>query len=507
MRKNYQKKIATLIVISIFLFQNFSYINAQLLPIKPRTIVTTDGEIDDQDSFIRFLLYSNEFNVEGLVYTSSEWHYKGDGKGTTFISEMPMTKKLYGTRTELRWIGTQWMQNLIDKYAMVYQNLVKNDKGYPTPTYLKSIIRVGNIDFEGEMNHNTEGSDLIKNILLDNKPGPVYILTWGGTNTAARALKEIEDEYKNTPQWKTIYKKVSNKAILYEILDQDATYTTYVEPHWPDIRVVYNAHQFWCLAYPWKQVVPLELQNYLDGKWFAKNIKFNHGTLASSYFLWGDGQKIQGDPDNVQGDTAAARKAGMDQYDFISEGDSPSFLYLINTGLRNREDPAYGGWGGRFVASKTNSRLWEDGKEITDYNPYTKIQDAAFPQTRWTGEIQNDFAARAEWCVKSYKDCNHPPVVKITGPKNLTAKPGQKIKLSGTASDPDGNEVTYHWWQYAEAGTYPEKIEIQDGDSQNASITIPKDVKPGQNIQIVLEVKDNGAPQLTRYGRIVIAIK
>ena len=47
----------------------------------PRTIVTTDGELDDVDSFIRMLLYSNEYKVEGLIISSSQWHYKGDGKG------------------------------------------------------------------------------------------------------------------------------------------------------------------------------------------------------------------------------------------------------------------------------------------------------------------------------------------------------------------------------------------------------------------------------------------
>src|SRR5215203_5929469 len=73
---------------------------------RPRTIVTTDGEVDDQDSFIRLLLYSNEFNIQGLVYSSSQWHYKGDGKGTLFTSKMRSTKERYGTRANLRWPGT-----------------------------------------------------------------------------------------------------------------------------------------------------------------------------------------------------------------------------------------------------------------------------------------------------------------------------------------------------------------------------------------------------------------
>src|SRR5689334_7269329 len=118
---------------------------------KPRTIVTTDGEVDDIDSFIRMLLYSNEFALEGLVYSSSQWHYAGDGKGTLFTSEMPFTARRYGTRTSLRWAGTQWIQSLIGKYGEVYKNLSLHANGYPTPEYLLNLVHIGNIDFEGEM--------------------------------------------------------------------------------------------------------------------------------------------------------------------------------------------------------------------------------------------------------------------------------------------------------------------------------------------------------------------
>ena len=58
---------------------------------RPRTIVTTDGEVDDMDTFMRFLLYSNEFDIEGIVYSASQWHYAGDGQGTLFTSEMEST--------------------------------------------------------------------------------------------------------------------------------------------------------------------------------------------------------------------------------------------------------------------------------------------------------------------------------------------------------------------------------------------------------------------------------
>ena len=241
---------------------------------KVRTIVTTDGEVDDIDSFIRYLLLSNEFETLGLVITSSQWHYAGDGKGTKFISELPTTKNLYGERTELRWPGTDWIYEYIDLYEEVFPNLKIHDPDYPEPDYLRSIVKIGNIEFEGEMEKVTDGSEFIKNILLDDDTTQIYLQVWGGTNTIARALKSIEDIYKSTPEWQTIYDKVAQKVVIYTILDQDATYRKYIGPKWPDVKVLYNAAQFWSLAYPWPRVVPEELQQHLDGLWFKDEYTF-----------------------------------------------------------------------------------------------------------------------------------------------------------------------------------------------------------------------------------------
>lgn len=44
---------------------------------KPRIIVTSDGEIDDECSLVRFLLYANEWNIEGIITSSSQYHWHG----------------------------------------------------------------------------------------------------------------------------------------------------------------------------------------------------------------------------------------------------------------------------------------------------------------------------------------------------------------------------------------------------------------------------------------------
>ena len=474
---------------------------------KTRTIVTTDGELDDVDSFIRMLLYANEYNVEGLIISSSQWHYKGDGKGTKFTSEMDMTKRIYGERTELRWPGEQWIYDLVDAYSKVYPNLKKHAPDYPTGAYLRSLIRIGNIEFEGEMQKNTEGSDFIKKKLLDETTEPIYLQVWGGTNTIARALKSIEEEYSNKPNWKAIYQKVSRKAIIYAILDQDATYKKYISVKWPEVKIFYNSNQFWSFAYFWKRAVPQQLHYLLEGK-FMTNIIHNKGDLTKMYYSYGDGNPPKGEIDDIYSSMEKAKKnqwGSFTQYDFISEGDSPAFLLLVDVGLGNLKAPQYGGWGGRLVQSKTQPSRWEDGTETAEFNPYTQKQrDSAYAQVRWMEAIQKDFAVRADWCVKEYKNANHAPSVKLLHANNLTAKSNQNVLLKGKATDPDGDKLTYKWWQYYEVGTYKGNIDIDNDDTANPSFKMPNDIEKGETIHVILEVSDTREFNLTRYQRVII---
>ncbi len=473
---------------------------------KPRTIVTTDGELDDVDSFIRMLLYANEYNVEGLIISSSQWHYKGDGKGTKFISEMEMTKNLYGERTELRWPGEQWIYDLVDAYTKVYPNLKKHAEGYPTGEHLRSLIRIGNIDFEGDMEKNTEGSDFIKKKLLDNTTEPIYLQVWGGTNTIARALKSIEEEYSQKSNWKSIYQKVSKKAIIYAILDQDATYKKYISVKWPDVKIFYNSKQFWSFAYFWKRAVPQQLHYLLEGK-FMTNIIHDRGPLTKMYYSYGDGNPPKGEIDDIYSSMEKAKKnmwGSFTQYDFISEGDSPAFLHLVDVGLGNLNSPQNGGWGGRLVQSKTQPNRWEDGAETAEFNPYTAKTDTAYAQVRWMAAIQWDFAARADWCVKDFKDANHAPKVSLLHANVLNAKPNQKVVLKGKTTDPDGDKLTYKWWQYEEVGTYKGSVTLTNNNSLTTAVTIPADIKKGETIHLILEVTDNKTTPLTRYQRVII---
>lgn len=477
---------------------------------KPRTIVTTDGEIDDVDSFIRMLLMANEFELEGLVYSSSMWHYKGDGRGTLFTSEMDMTKEMYGAKTDLRWPGTTWMQELIAEYKKVYPTLKTHAEGFPSPKQLRSMIYVGNIDFEGEMDKVTKGSEYIRKKLLDDDTDPLYLQVWGGTNTIARSLKSIEEQYRGKPEWEGIYKKVCDKAILYTILDQDATYRNYIAPNWPDIKVYYNEKQFWCLAYAWKRAVAPALHPYLEGKFMESHIIANHGPLTKKYYSYGDGQAQPGDDEHIHGDPAKLENAhwgSFGKFDFISEGDSPAYFHLVDVGLNSLEHPEYGGWGGRLKQSESLPNRWQDGEAVADFNPITQQIDLAYPQTRWLEALQLEFAARADWCVKPYEEANHPPEVHLGHKAQLEVTPGETISLKAEASDPDGDSLAYDWWQYGEVDSYPGQVDIIHSYMPSPSVQIPDDIGAGETIHIIVAVTDGQFPNLTRYQRVILTAR
>jgi hypothetical protein len=99
-------------------------------------------------------------------------------------------------------------------------------------------------------------------------------------------------------------------------------------------------------------------------------------------------------------------------------------------------------------------------------------------------------------------------VVKLAHAQDLKVRPGQTVSLSAKGTkDPDGDALTCRWWQYKEADTYEETIDIIDVGKEDASFTVPDDAREGTAIHVICEVTDSGAPPLTRYRRVVVEIE
>lgn len=470
-----QKFLFLFFLLSHFITTGF----AQQHSTKPRVIVITDGEADDRASMVRFLLTSNDFDVEGIINTSSQFHWEG-GKGWNEFHKVT------------------WVKDYIDLYAQVYENLKLHDPEYPSPDYLLSKWKVGNISAVGEDSIRTEGAELIAKVLLDESDSrPVWLQAWGGSNTISRALKIIQEDHPEKMA------EVAKKTRLFLIWEQDETYQNYIRPNWEHFNIpTIISDQFDCMAYIWPKVLPDSIRTYFEKDWITENIIENNGPLCQVY-------------ENNNGA-------------FNAEGDTPSFLYNIPNGLRNMESPDFGGWGGRYV--KVRNNVWMDPLPDSTYsrpegrwgfeNSWSKkmehdtlpekvaIRTAYFkPIWRWMPAIQNDFAARADWCVKDYDSANHHPIVILKNtPLNIEARPGEKICLDGSSSkDPDGDKLNFKWWNYREAGTY-EGRKIKGSDSSKFEMTIPSDAEPGDSIHMILEVTDSGNPPLTRYARVIILV-
>lgn len=195
---------------------------------------------------------------------------------------------------------------------------------------------------------------------------------------------------------------------------------------------------------------------------------------------------------------------------WIGEGDDFTYMNMLGNGLRAYEAGTYGGWGGReltekqpnaFSMSATDTSQQAMVAALGSINKHTNAYPDFFPPA------QRDFAARLKWSVThEYSGANHAPVVKIEGPLNVLASPGETIKLNGAVSDPDGNKTDIKWWQF-QVGTYPRKISISNDNNARLKLLIPKDAATGQTIHIVLEVNDNGSPALTAYQRVIITVK
>ena len=163
---------------------------------KPRTVVMHDPELDDQNTLIRYMLYSNAFDTQGLIYQSGNIHWAGDGQGTVYTGENSEHVRMGITEPLTNWRWPEeltFIEEIVEAYAEAYPNLSVHAEGYPDPEELQSRIYVGNIKWPGDISEDTPGSELVKSLLLDDNPCPVWLLTGAGQSTFGRALLSIEE--------------------------------------------------------------------------------------------------------------------------------------------------------------------------------------------------------------------------------------------------------------------------------------------------------------------------
>jgi len=296
---------------------------------------TMKSDPDDMQSMVRFLLYANEFDIEGLIASAG-----------TFALEAHKKNIL----------------EVLDEYGKVVGNLRRHDPNYPTADYLRSVTFEGrgrnhglNIqwgrdkqpytDILGE-GLDSEASQAIMAAADKPDPRPIWIGVWGGPREIAQAVWDVKNT-RSEAELKTFISKLRIFLIAY----QDATHGWLMD-EFPELFIIDSRRTYQGMFGGDDPVSNLA--------WVNEHVRHNHGPLGDLY------------PPEGMGCTG------------VCEGDSPTFLYWVsaNRGINDPEDPSQPSWGGQYTR-KRNTNHYVDGP-----GPSSII--------RWRKDYQTEFQERAD---------------------------------------------------------------------------------------------------------------
>ncbi|KAF4958751.1 hypothetical protein FSARC_10942 [Fusarium sarcochroum] len=454
--------------------------------VKPRLFVLTDiaNEPDDAQSLVRLMTYAHEFRIQGLIATTSIW-----------LNDTTRADQIL---------------DIIDAYEQVLPNLQVHASGWPKPSHIRSIVGSGlplyGMDGVGQ-GKDSEGSRLLIQAVdaASASDEPIYIPIWGGASVLAQALW-----YVNATRTSSEIQHFVSQIRAYAISDQDNT-GVWIRRNWPQLFYIASIHHFnrYAIA-AWGGMAGDAYYHFPSHKaskavispdWIKKNIQ-DVGVLGSRY------------PDA----------------DFIFEGDTPSFLYMIPNGLSDPEHPEWGSWGGRYGPVNYGEGHYADSVDTITHQDGTISMGQHVTVWRWREAFQNDFAARMQWSVTNeFTGAQHPPITVVNEDRSRSvikrlATPGETIVLDASNScDPDGEDegLTYKWWQYKEPSSNnnnPKRdvatLQLDAADTARVTVTIPSSEelrRVGRNthpeedkhLHLILEVSDG---KLTSYRRVTFSV-
>ncbi len=444
------RKTCLLPALILFLFFTNS-ITSNAAPLKPRLVVLTDistYETDDWESMTRLLAHADLFEIEGLFVSNG--------------ASLPRT-------VNKDFINL--VHGVVDAYEKDLPNLMKRSNqvghdfddtmqelGYwPSAQYLRDLTMFGSlvagVNALGEDNDSPGSNLIIKLADETNDSRPIWVTVWGAGNTLAQSIWRIKQD--RSPEE---LKAFLNKVRIYTIFDQDKGAGGSTHPWMRNVAgsdlLFVNDTKAWMMHNGMGKSNWSQYATHIQG----------HGALGEQY------------PKNTVG----------------VEGDTPSFLYLMPTGLNNPDVPSQCSWSGVYKHDANN--LWQPADACGQY--FQRFYPAAF----------NNFAARMDWAKNGAGNRN--PVVVIDGDAGISVikkipKNGTTVTFNASQTfDPDGDNLKFNWWIQTDAGTYPGDVNISNNSSSIATVTVPSD-SAGKSFHVICEVVDDGVHNLSGYRRII----
>lgn len=465
-------RTTVLFVVALLSFLTADLCMGKEVQLKPRLVVCTDiapGDVepDDMESMVRLMAYADSYEIEALI-TTVGWN----------CDPYPTEWKQYLTRVIEAYrkdVSRLMVRSGQKGFLSLEQENGQQKMGYwPSADYLSQRAVMGSqnggIKAVGEEN-DSPGSNLLIRLADEDDVRPIYVAAWGGANTLAQAIWRVKQT-----RTENEVRAFVRKFRIYTITDQDMAYAN-------RMNLAYSSHmwlrqefkddlQFIWDEGAWQEQCELGKRHW---KQHVDNIQ-GHGALGSEYptYKWG------------------------------VEGDTPSFLYVMPNGLNDPEDPTQAGWAGyheRGISPDSLTMAWNSWQE-----PVRSIS-VGYKRRFYPDEL-NDFMARMQWAAEGHGNRN--PRVVVNGKKGLTpivihAKAGKVVRLDASRStDPDGDALSFQWWQQPEIGGA--QLSIQGADQKAASIRILDDAQ-GKRFHVVCEVHDNGPFHLVAYRRVIIIVK
>ena len=467
---------------------------------RARLIVMADmgNEPDEEQQMTHLLMYANRVELEGLIACSGKY--------------------LHADRTDGRVDAhPELFHRLVDGYAKVVGNLRQHEPGWPSATHLRSIIKAGTPRYGIKAvapGRSNEASRLIEAAILKQDPRKLYIVGNAGTNTLAQALVDLDQTRSATEM-----EQLCSRIIVFENGAQDNS-GAWIARQYPKIAWHRSNHQTYAYGgpgrgesiegpYTWE---PFERSPEGQNEWAKEHIMTEHGALGECF------------PPRL-----------MRRLHFIEGGGTIPWMGLVNHGLANPEHLSWGGWSGRF-SSQRHKNVYSRHKDVRDdekqYGEFAMFEADSETES-WTDPVHgesfsnhyvpvwrfrramfNDFRARMDWCVQDYAHANHPPHAVLNGDDSdaiiqMEAAANETITLDADgSSDPDEDELRFHWWVYAKAGkrSYEKPLSVEDSSAKKTSLTVPDDAV-GKELHVILEVWDQSSIVPTvDYRRVIIQV-
>jgi len=389
-------------------------------------------------------------------------------------------------------------------------------KGWPEASDLAAKVYAGQTAYgmaATGAGKSSDGAQAIIHAAERDDPRPVWVCLWGGANTLAQALIEIRGA--NRPEQAA---RLIAKLRISSISDQDDA--------GPWIR-----REFPALFYIVSPSTPTGGE-YAYATWT--------GISGDAYYRNGAGADFTTVTNEWLETNIRKGPLGKlyPRFMFIMEGDTPSYLGLIDNGLNAYRRPDWGGWGGRYIDRQPYGEthpIWTQGGDefarVTSQDTVVGVDGVEHVSDqatiwRWRDAFQNDFAARMEWTIADYAHASHNPLVDVNGTSgtaviDINLNVGQSVVLDASRSvDPDGHTLHFHWFHYGEAGVADGNlaaVTLTGAETQRVTVRADSACRPlwlpivpckgGGTAHIILAVTGEGSPKLTSYRRIILHVQ